>query len=162
MKLFIKLSYVFFFGLIIQGCRCNSFFKYDFGLSLEKDYIRFGDIEQKSFLIGIRINSESIQIAPLTHFNAPLLVKDHITKVKFISFNPSFPNGTILELKKRYNEHFKVYDDYYTCKNFTKLIKKNKNLNLTIVYDLDSLGEVTHYTKEYKLVKKRGCHFAVH
>lgn len=164
MYVFIRFFILVFFGLMIQGCACSYFFEFDNGASWKNKsaLTRFGDIKEKEFVIGIKIHSESIDITPLTHFNAPLLVKDSVNKVRFIKFTPSFSEGIVLEKKTRYNSHFKTNEDYYTCDNFSELIKKNKNLNLKVIYDLDSLGVITNHEKEYKLVKKQYCRVAVH
>jgi|GEM_PF-4457250 hypothetical protein len=62
---------------------------------------------------------------------------------------------TLVPEKSYINKEDKLYDFYYTCKDFHKKYKRNKSLYLKMEYDLDSLGIIIHKQFEYKMNKQK-------
>ena len=143
---------------------------------------KVSSVEEKQFIIDIVVSYDKgeIYVTPITKYsfkNAWKLIEDTISEVSFIKKELSFPDGTILEKKSRpmrktpsfsttcYDKDGKeipCLTYFYTCDDFKKKLRKYRHINLKLVYDVDSLGTVTHFEKEYELVKKRYYRFAVH
>jgi len=105
-----------------------------------------------------------------TKYYTPKGIEDTVSTVHFIETKLSFPDGTILEKKSRPRprlgggieqcldkdgKEYPCLDWFYTCDGFKKKLRRNKHINLKLVYDLDSLGAVTRKEKKYTLIKKK-------
>ena len=162
----------FLYLLLFCSCRCPQGFYVDNGKNWKKDgkFERYTSIEDQDFVISVHKYNEEITINYLTKFNAPALVKERGVKITFNQAILRLDNKT--ELVKRERESINVYtdstlkhrvkDEYYTSENFSKEIKKNKELYFTLVYAIDSSGAIRTIQKTYVLFKKRYCYFAVH
>lgn len=164
--------------LILQGCACHFSYEFDGGRNYKESNLKYRYSAVSVDKIGLELNvfsdQSGIEISR-THYSPWISVDSLRTEEKVIIIDKklSFSDGTFLEKKWKSSViSAKCYDNdgkeipcgsyYYTCDNFKEKFKKNKHLNLKLVYDLDSLGVVTHHEKEYQLVKRRYCRAAVH
>ena len=139
------------FAMHLQCCTCHYVFI---------DSATQMAIEENQFTIDVRVspNNEEITMSGFSKYSSAKWVKDTISTVHFKEKKLYFDNGTILEKQARYDPYFKKNEEYYTCENISKLVKRNKHINLKLVYDVDSLGKITHYEKEYQAIRKKSCH----
>ena len=159
---------------ILNSCSVSIAYKCDYGK--ENKSFRYMDLKERQFTTSVSVsrNKNEIHLNGLSKYNAPTWIEDTISEVHFIKKEVSFPDGTVLEKKSRPYANFSgkcidkdgkeipCLEEYYTCDNFKKKLRKNRYMNLKLVYDVDSLGTVTHYEKEYELVKKRYYRIGLH
>ena len=157
-RLFLLFIYCFFVSCLVPGCSCQYAYKYNYGKNV------YQDIKEDQFTISVMVSQakDQITIDNLTKYNAPGWIKDTISKVNFIRWQLSFPDNIILEEKIKYDPNSKRTYKYYTHTDFYTYLKKSKFLNLKVTYELDSIGIVSNYIKEYTLERKKYCQFSVH
>ncbi|PGH38102.1 MAG: hypothetical protein CRN43_17265 [Candidatus Nephrothrix sp. EaCA] len=152
------------------------FYQYDYGKK-KKVELRYMQLREKQFHLDVCVSSyrDEIRIVGTSKYNAPKFIEDSVSTVEFIEKKLSFPDGTVLEKKYRpdpvpsigicYDKDGKKIPclrEFYTCDGFKKKLRKNKRINLKIVYDLDSSGAVTRKEKKYTLVKKKYYEVSIH
>ena len=178
MKKIISYSWICLALFILQGCACRFSYEFDGGRNYKESNLKYRNSAVPVHTIGLELDvlSDYSGIEVNKAYYSPLACVDSLKakqKVVVINKTLSFPDGTILEQKSRpMGINAKCFDNdgkeipclnyYYTCDNFKKKFRKYKQLNLKVVYDLDSLGVITHYEKEYELVRKKHCRVAVH
>jgi hypothetical protein len=130
--------------LLTYGCRCPRGFYIDNGKSWRKTekLDRFTDIKDKDFVISVHKYDKEITVNYLTKFSAPYYIKDRGVKITFRQVLPSL--DTKVELVRHERESLVGYTDsilknrakeeYFTCENFQKEIKKSKKLYLKVIY----------------------------
>jgi len=172
----LKLVGFLLIAVTLTGCAVSMAYKYDYGKK-KKGELRYMQLREKQFRLDVCVSSDrdEIRIARTSKYDAPKFIEDSVSTVEFIEEKLSFPDGTVLEKKYRpvpvpsiricYDNDGKeipCLEEFYTCDGFKKKLRKNKRINLKIVYDLDSSGAVTRKEKKYTLVKRRFYRIAVH
>jgi len=164
--------------LILQGCTCHFLYEFDGGRNYKESNLKYRYSAVPIDKIGLELNVLSDQSGievSRTHYSPWVRVDSLKVEQKVIIINKilSFSDGSFLEKKWKSSViSAKCYDNdgkeipcgsyYYTCDNFKEKLRKNKHLNLKVIYDVDSLGIVTRHEKEYELVRKKYCRAAVH
>src|SRR6218665_18568 len=170
----LKLAGFLLIAITLNSCLVTMFYQYDYGKK-KKGGLRYMRLREKQFRLDVRVSSDrdEIRIAGTSKYDAPKLIEDSVSTVEFIEEKLSFPDGTVLEKKYRPdpvpsrcydNDGKKIpcLEEFYTCDGFKKKLRKNKYINLKLVYDLDSSGAVTRKEKKYALVKKRYYEISIH
>jgi len=165
----LKYIVVFLVVLSLNSCVCTKTYKYDYGKQAKYRYMM---LEEKQFMLDLDIYSNNRIVINYYIYPYSSMIEDTISRVRFIKEELKFPDGTVLIKKSHRDRFYKCIDKdgklapcidyYYTCDNIKKKIRKNKYIFLKLVYDIDSLGTIKHYDKEYKFVKKRYCRVGLH
>ena len=171
----LKLAGFLLTAVILNSCLMTMSYKYDYGK--KKGGLRYMSLREKQFRLDVRVSSDrdEIRIVGTSKYDAPKWIEDSVSTVEFIEKKLSFPDGTVLEKKSRpmlgvgagkcrdkHGKEIPCLDWFYTCDGFKKKLRKNKYINLKLVYDLDSSGAVTRKEKKYALVKKRYYEISIH
>ena len=176
MKNSLKLVGFLLIAVILNSCGIDILYEYDYGKKKKRGdrYYRYSSLKAKQFWISVAVSSdrEEIRINKIskTKYYTLKAIEDTVSTVCFIETKLSFPDGTILEKKSRPRprlgggieqcldkdgKEYPCLDWFYTCDGFKKKLRRNKHINLKLVYDLDSLGAVTRKEKKYTLIKKK-------
>src|SRR6218665_1370620 len=172
----LKLVGFLLIAITLNSCLVTMFYQYDYGKK-KKVELRYMGLREKQFRLHVRVSSDrnEIRIVGASKYNAPKFIEDSVSTVDFIEEKLSFPDGTVLEKKYRpmlgvgagkcrdkHGKEIPCLEEFYTCDGFKKKLRKNKRINLKIVYDLDSSGAVTRKEKKYTLVKKKYYEVSIH
>ena len=142
------LCLVCFWGCVDRVCKTS------FYVDCEKDKEqRYSMIKEKDYAIQVDVEDTCIDLNIFTSKFSNIFINDRGVdfeekEIRLILVNTL---DTLVLINKESN--------LYSCKKFKKKIEINDKLNLKIAYNIDSLGIIKNYVKDYNLIKRKNCHF---
>ncbi|MDB5255535.1 MAG: hypothetical protein JWM14_230 [Chitinophagaceae bacterium] len=166
-KWFLFISITFY----VQSCASQVHYVMDNGRSYKEhgfEY-RYSIVPIENTGLEVKVfnkegSSEGFLTMTRTPFSPIVSSKDSTSdeKIIIVMLTPSFPDGTVLERKTKYDAQFKTENTYFTCANFSEVERKKKRLLLKVEYDVNIRGIITHHVREYDLIRKKSYRVGLH